>query len=132
MFIISDTFAAPLASNRVRVPCRAKFSTVEARILELEEQMTNLEEEKAAAEAAVQEHLGMREKQTVRIRKAKAGGIKGEYFDPIRSPPPHPKPCFLNPSLHFIIDTDFLLALYDLIELYALTCTSNHTLAGIL
>ena len=46
----------------------------------LQEQATKLEEAKAAAEAAVQEHLAMREKQTERIRKAKAGGLKGDQL----------------------------------------------------
>lgn len=50
----------------------------ETRALELEEQVTNLAAVKAAAEAAVLEHLALREKQTERIRKAKAGGVKGE------------------------------------------------------
>ena len=49
----------------------------EARILELEEGLTQLEMAKEAAEAAVQGHLVKREMQTERIRKAKAGGPKG-------------------------------------------------------
>lgn len=57
---------------------RAKCSTAEAHVQELEDQMGNLEEAKAAAEAAVQEHFAMRKEQTERIRKAKAGGVKGE------------------------------------------------------
>ncbi|KAL3145512.1 hypothetical protein ABBQ32_003336 [Trebouxia sp. C0010 RCD-2024] len=56
---------------------RKKFGSAEARILELEQRMTKMALARAAAEAAVQEHLVMREKQTERIRKAKAGGAKG-------------------------------------------------------
>ena len=40
--------------------------------------MSNMEEAKAAAEAAVQEHFVLRKEQTERIRKARAGGVKGE------------------------------------------------------
>ena len=69
--------------------CRGKLSTAEARILELEQQLSDLEAAKAAADAAVQEHLVMREKQTERIRKAKAAGAKGETPPP---PPPFPPP----------------------------------------
>lgn len=57
--------------------CRAKLTLAETRALELEEQMTNLAAAKAAAEVSVLEHLALREKQTERIRKAKAGGVKG-------------------------------------------------------
>ena len=72
---------------------REKLGTAEGRILELDQQMTDLEAAKAAAEAAVQEHLIMREKQTERIRKAKAAGAKGESTPNSSSPsPPLPQP----------------------------------------
>ena len=66
--------------------------------------MTDMEEAKAAAEAAVQEHFALRKEQTERVRKAKAGGVKGELLSP---PPPslppfrpnsHPTPPFLPPA----------------------------------
>ena len=60
--------------------------------------MNQLAEAMAAAEAAVQEHLVMRERQTERIRKAKAGGPKGKFSSPtllhsqatLSPPPPSP------------------------------------------
>ncbi|KAL3136648.1 hypothetical protein ABBQ38_005889 [Trebouxia sp. C0009 RCD-2024] len=56
---------------------REKLGSAEACILELQQRMTEMGAARAAAEAAVQEHLVMREKQTERIRKAKAAGAKG-------------------------------------------------------
>ena len=81
--------------------CREKLGTAEGRILELDQQMTDLEAAKAAAEAAVQEHLFMREKQTERIRKAKAAGAKGESTPASSSPSLSP---FSTPQglLHFL------------------------------
>lgn len=74
--------------------CRAMFSTAEARVLELEDQMRNIEEAKAAAEAAVEQHLALRKEQTERIRKAKAGGVKGE-LSTTTSPTPTPTPTIM-------------------------------------
>lgn len=58
--------------------------------------MTNVEDAKAAAEAAVQEHFALRKEQTERIRKAKAGGVKGElsstHLPPQPQLPPPPPP----------------------------------------
>lgn len=71
--------------------CREKLSTSKTRVSDLEQQVTDLEAARAAGEAAVQEHLAMREKQTDRIRKAKAGGLKG------KSHPPPPILCPWNP-----------------------------------
>ncbi len=56
---------------------RIKVAEAEARILELEEANSHLQEGQAADRAAVQEHMALREKQTERIKKAKAGGLNG-------------------------------------------------------
>ena len=63
------------------------MGVADARIIELEEDKSELEEAKAAAEAASKEAFALREKQTERIKKAKAGGNSGEthhwqYFSP--------------------------------------------------
>ena len=50
----------------------------DARIIDLEEQKAQLEEAKAAAEAASREAFALREKQTERIKRTKAGGPGGE------------------------------------------------------
>ena len=54
--------------------------------------MTNVEDAKAAAEAAVQEHFALRKEQTERIRKAKAGGVKGELSSTHLPPQPQTPP----------------------------------------
>ncbi len=50
----------------------------DARIIDLEEEKAQLEEAKAAAEAASKEAFALREKQTERIKRTKAGGPGGE------------------------------------------------------
>ncbi len=54
------------------------MGVADARIVELEEQKAQLEEAKAAAEAASKEAFALREKQTERIKRTKAGGPAGE------------------------------------------------------
>lgn len=56
------------------------MGVADARIIELEEDKSVLEEAKAAAEAASKEAFALREKQTERIKKAKAGGNSGEIY----------------------------------------------------
>jgi len=59
-------------------PCRSKMGLADARIIDLEEEKAQLEEAKAAAEAASKEAFALREKQTERIKRTKAGGPGGE------------------------------------------------------
>ena len=54
------------------------MGVADARIIDLEEQKAQLEEAKAAAEAASKEAFALREKQTERIKRTKAGGPAGE------------------------------------------------------
>ncbi len=54
------------------------MGVADARIIDLEEEKAQLEEAKAAAEAASKEAFALREKQTERIKRAKAGGPGGE------------------------------------------------------
>ena len=54
------------------------MGVADARITDLEEEKAQLEEAKAAAEAASKEAFALREKQTERIKRTKAGGPGGE------------------------------------------------------
>ncbi len=100
-------------------PCRGKMGVADARIIDLEEQKAQLEEAKAAAEAASKEAFALREKQTERIKRTKAGGPAGEsafiplplllfflplpftlFFLPL-PPPPLPLPPFRQ-SIFFL------------------------------
>ncbi|KAA6424646.1 MAG: hypothetical protein FRX49_05314 [Trebouxia sp. A1-2] len=56
---------------------RGKMGVADARIIDLEEEKAQLEEAKAAAEAASKEAFALREKQTERIKRTKAGGPGG-------------------------------------------------------
>lgn len=76
---------------------RESLGTSEELIIELKQKVTDLEAARAAGEAAVQTHLAMREQQTQRIRKAKAGGLKGEHppAPPFPDSPGTPHPPYV-------------------------------------